>query len=397
MEKISPLKTVKNKFQDILQFTDDDKWLFDIVPSIMLATMHENMMSPIWMYIIGPPGSGKTESISPYSVLPNTMFVSTMTENTLASGYRDDKKKEDPSLLLKLDKKVLVVKDISCLINDSKEKVTKIWGDLRDAYDGCFSKSSGTQGLVEYKARFGCIMCATGSIDTFNESHQQLGERFLAFRIHRRIMTVREASKYAHRIFKSIKNKAAWRKELETVVYDQVINAYNWLKKNPGLPDVATKYENEICDLSAIVAILRTSPIGFKAEQPELPSRLMLQLTGLGQAHALIDGRTEWNDEDTALIKRVALDTFPIDKRRLLQVLYRRGKNRPFSNLRYLTTSSKMDDTNVSKTLMQWDYLKAVEPDKNEEGKVVGYKLSKEMYDILDEIQFFTGDHMPPK
>ena len=94
MSNPSPLQVIKDEHQKIMQLKPDDSMVFEITASIMLAALAPSLLEPIWVYFIGPPGSGKTESIIPYDGCPFTMFVSTLTESTLASGFRDDDGKD---------------------------------------------------------------------------------------------------------------------------------------------------------------------------------------------------------------------------------------------------------------------------------------------------------------
>jgi hypothetical protein len=378
-----------------MQLKPDDVMLFDIAASTMLAAINPHLMEPIWVYIIGPPSSGKTEAITPYEGCAFTEFVSTMTENTLASGFRDDDGK-DPSILPLLNGRVLVVPDVSPLINDSPLTVMKIWGDLRDAYDGMFTKGTGTTGLVKYKSRFGVIMCATGIIDSFVEEHQQLGERFLSFRIQRVPLSLMDRFKLGKRVKDSVDSKKQWKAHLRIVVEAQMERAKQFVLENPGLPTMTEEQEYVVIMIANYLAMLRTSPVDMNAESAELPSRLVQQLLTVGHAHAMMDGRMVWDETDVDLVRRIGVDTFPIAKRRLVQALYNRGERRPFSSRKYLLTCSRMDKGSLDKTLMQYEYMRIVDFDvDNKTQKILGYRLTQELYEALKSTSFFEGRHMP--
>ena len=379
----------------MMQLKQDDEMIFDIVASTILAAINPTLIEPIWVYIIGPPGSGKTESILPYQDCPFVEFVSTMTENTLASGFRDDDG-GDPSILPKLNGKVMIVPDVSPIINDTPMKVMKIWGDLRDAYDGNFTKATGSTGLTTYHSRFGVIMCATGTIDSFVEKHQQLGERFLSFRTQRVPLGLHARKALAKRVHDSMDEKQQWRAHLTNVVETQMEVAKQFVIDHPGLPRVALKFKEDVFMIANYLSMLRTAPVAENAESPELPSRIVQQLITIGHAHAMMDGRMEWNESEMEVIRRIGVDTFPIAKRRLVQAMFDRGPRRPFSTKEHLLKCSRMRQTLFDETMMQYEYMDCVEFDREEDTqKPRGYRLTKELYDVLVSTKFFVGRHMP--
>ena len=395
MVDLSPLQVIRDEHQKIMQLKSDDSMIFETTASIMLAAIAPALLEPIWMYFIGPPGSGKTESITPYEGCDFTMFISTLTENTLASGFRDDEG-NDPSILPLLNGKVMVVPDVSPLINDNSARVMKIWGDLRDAYDGQFAKATGTTGVVTYRSRFGVIMCATGAIDSFVEEHQQLGERFLSFRVQRIPLELGERYDLAERVHNSMEDKLQWRGHFKNVVNTQMKRAKQFVLDNPGLPKIDAGTERNVLSLANYLSLLRTSPGDENVASAELPSRLVQQLITVGHAHALLDGRMEWDESDLDLIKRIGVDTFPIAKRRMVQSLFSRGSRRPFSTEEFVLRCSKMNKGLLVRTMMQYEYMKAVEFDIDPDTqKTRGYRLTKDLHDVLDATNFFKGRHMP--
>ena len=391
----SPLEVIRNTQQKVLLLKRDDVLSFDIAASAMLAAVAPKLLEPIWMYFIGPPSSGKTESISPYEICSFTEFVSTITDNYLASGYRDEQG-NDPSALLTLNGKILVVKDVSPLLNDDSARVQKIWGDLRDAYDGQFSKGDGVNGLTTYNARFGVIMCATDSIDRFVETHQQLGERFLSLRVHRVPLPLKERSELCRRIREVMDEKNIWREHFRQTVKTQMTLAQKFVLGHPGLPKVDRGTESIVEDMANYLSLLRTAPIVGAVVSAELPSRLMQQLFTLGHAHALMDGRMEWDQSDLDVVRRIGLDTFQIKKRRIIQTLFNRGPRRPYSSPKYLMDYCLISKGDLKESMMQFEHMKALEKDiDNETQKIGGYRLTEDLYDMLDSTSFFKGNHMP--
>lgn len=139
-------------------------------------------VEPPWIFLVGGSGSGKTEIIRNFQheVCEHT---STLTPKTLISGYRGEGN-EDPSLLARLDGRVLCIKDFTTIMSLPYKDMLEILSHLRDAYDGDCSKSFGTRiGTVKYQCKFGLVAGVTNQIDVHNVTIGQWGERFVKCRM----------------------------------------------------------------------------------------------------------------------------------------------------------------------------------------------------------------------
>src|SRR5947209_11501842 len=82
------------------------RWLYLPDPSplyVVLATVAANQApgDPVWLLLVGPPGSGKTELLVPLGLLPDVHSAATLTEASLLSGtpHRDRAKDAKGGLL----------------------------------------------------------------------------------------------------------------------------------------------------------------------------------------------------------------------------------------------------------------------------------------------------------
>ena len=177
------LEKFKEMASDVFHYTDhSDSQIIDFVmlPAIALSWKTGN---PLWIQIIGPPGSGKTAHVTFYEEWERAKFTSRLSKNSLISGFRPEGKPEnDPSFLKVLHNRLLVVKDFTCILQGPREERDAVIGQLRDAYDGKASRVLGNVGLMEYKARFNMILAVTNIIDGFHSVNSQLGERFICRR-----------------------------------------------------------------------------------------------------------------------------------------------------------------------------------------------------------------------
>lgn len=383
--EVSPLRKIADTCQQVFQLSEEDSLVFEFIISVIVATAYKRLGEPVWSYMIGPPGSCKTESIKPYMGFGHCLFLSSLTENWLMSGYRDEDG-EDPSLMSALDGKVLIVKDISSLINLPPRTVNKIWGDLRDAFDQTASKASGVSGLSEYTARFGAIMLGTGAVDLFAEEHQQLGERFLAFRLHKIPMVLEQRQGLAMHVSKSMKNKEEWQAELKHVVQETAKGLIKEVIEKRTIPTIPEDTTYNVMMMGNLLSLLRTTPVKGVAESPELPTRVGQQLLNIGSAHALADGRDYWNESDIKLVRRLTVDTLPIFRARLVQSLWERGPYRPFTPINRIMERCKTTRKGmIQNVLSQYIFSNVVESDETGES----FRLSQEIYNALNQVNIF--------
>src|SRR2546428_5381311 len=151
---------------------------------IMLAVAATNFLpgDPVWLFLVGPPSTIKTEMIRSLGDEPGDMVwpLSTLTANTLMSGQG-----KKYSLLPKLDGKILAIKDFTSILEKNKDARNEILAQLRETYDGYFSKGTGNEeGAYQHqKCKLTLIGGVTNVIDLFDSFQGLLGDRFLKVRV----------------------------------------------------------------------------------------------------------------------------------------------------------------------------------------------------------------------
>jgi len=181
--KIEPIerKAYLERLAKFIIFNDEQRKLFDIFFATLIANLKTNGR-PVWLFLVGPPGCGKTLPMMTVQNSPHTYVVSAFRPAALISGWGLTSG-QDMSLIPKLNNKILMIKDMSSLLSQNKETVAEILGLLRDAYDGSCSKAFGTGVQRTYRSRFGFIGATTPEIDANWAINVRLGERFLRYRI----------------------------------------------------------------------------------------------------------------------------------------------------------------------------------------------------------------------
>jgi hypothetical protein len=370
MSQLSPLQKIKVAYDEAFEMPADDKLIVDCFIGVLTAAFVPRLSESVWMYWIAPAASGKTLSVGPMQDHSRVMMLSVPTPNALLSGYTDDDG-NDPSLIPLLDGKVLIWKDFTALMNQGAVTVNKVVGEFRDCYDQHCSKASGKGGVRTYRSRFGMIACVTEKIDEFTETHQQLGERFLSFRMNRIPMTQ-----------DSMDQKKEWLSKLQRIVHTQVDRIILKCDKMP-VPIISAGAIEQVKIMSDLLALSRTS-CGSTASTPELASRIVQQLINLGHAHAMADFRGAWNETEMMLIRRVVVDSLSSARQRLLSFLYKQGVHRPAVSLEMLVNKCGTTEKEMQKILRQYrfsDILKTTEggsPDK------LWYKLAPDIYQSID-------------
>ncbi len=397
----SHLCKIKKAYQDKLKFKEDDVALLDCYVATFVAAVHPKLVDPVWMHFIGPPSCGKTEITRPLIGYQFCQFLSTVTENAFSSGANDEEG-NDPSLLPKLDGKLVVFKDLTNMLSSDIRLVEKVYGDLRDIYDRYHSKASGMTGVREYSVSFGIVAAVTDMIDKFSESHRQLGERFLSVRMNRIPLSFAERIDFNKHIYTTMKDKDVWQKQLMVTIQMLVERIRQGIVKNPYVPDVPPDILENVVGIADLLSLMRTSALDGTAVSPELGSRVTQQLLNLGLAHAIADQRKELNQDDLALIKRVALDTLPTVRRRMMHWMTSRGEHRLGMSQRQLVGLCRTTKTAVNSVLVQYlhsNLLEVVPSDSGSHGdeSVVLYRLTSEGYETINRNGFFKGDHLPKK
>ena len=195
MEGITGLESVKKMARRFLHLTLEDENVIDIA----FATYVANRLGgdPLWVCVIGPPASGKTELIASMDGYASVTLLSSLTPDTFISGKETTSAKErNPSLLPHLNGKLVIVKDLTTIIMKHRDAKSEIFSQLREIYDGRYVKAFGTGKREDWQGKFGILAGVTPVIDREFAINSLLGERFLYCR-----MELRDYAKAAQLAF----------------------------------------------------------------------------------------------------------------------------------------------------------------------------------------------------
>jgi len=309
----------------------------------------------------------KTEALRGLSKHPHIVMLSSLTPNSIISGYeRQDG--QDPSILPTLDGNILVIKEFTSILQLPDAQTRQIFGTLRSSYDGQHARAIGTVGVRGFTSRFSVLAAVTPRIDTYTLVHTDLGERFIACRIGRLWQSdPAERKRLARHIWDAAPHKKEWRATMKAVLHSAVDEFQNTTREIPTFTEPQTEAVIEWADL---IALMRTvsQEDSAGAVEPELASRTVQQLRTLIEARAVADCRSEIIEEDLAFMRRIARDTLPAAVTNMLSALYRiqatSDKNTWFE-LGYIASVSGCTVKWLNHAAVQYNYCRLLQYDTN--------------------------------
>jgi hypothetical protein len=170
-----------------------EQWLLLKNPTPVLAVLGAvaaNYLEgdPVWLGVIAPPSSAKTEILNALATLPAVAQSATVTPAGLLSGTpkRQRDKGAQGGLLRQIgDFGILVLKDFGSVLSMHPETKAETLAALREVYDGSWTRHLGTDGgkTLAWKGKVGLVFAATGVIDSHHSVLGAMGDRFLLCRM----------------------------------------------------------------------------------------------------------------------------------------------------------------------------------------------------------------------
>jgi hypothetical protein len=294
-----------------------------------LATVAANRAldgDPVWLLIVGTPGSGKTESIQPLTALADVHSAGTITEASLLSGTP---KKEHGAgskggLLRAIgDRGILLLKDFGSILSMNREARAAVMAALREIYDGAWTRHVGADGgkALEWKGRLGLIGGCTPTLDGHHAVMASLGERFLLVRIQDS-----GTLDHARRALKHAGKETSMRRELAAAV----AGFFAALPTMTGIETITPEETEDLVQLCSLVARCRSSVErdSYRREIDLIPgaeSPTRLSVTCLRLFSGLIAIGAP-RPKAWQVVRRVALDSMPALRLRVLRELFKLGE-----------------------------------------------------------------------
>jgi len=253
-----------------------DKKRIDVLLAVVLSNQIHT--DPVWLYLVGNSGDGKSATVRAMEALKNTIRVDSITKYTLASG-----KKGANDLGKKLANKstLLLFPDLASMTSLNKDDKSRIWAQFRNLYDGFITRMTGNDVEVCYEnCHVTMLACTTPVIRDEVLIHAQLGTRELMYDTDAQNNHTRE------------KLKMAWentnlKKEMEQALSYAMCNFIEHTTVDPDINITQEMYEfivNEAIRLSSLrvyaIPDRRTGELN-NLPAPEVPTRLIHQFRTL--------------------------------------------------------------------------------------------------------------------
>jgi hypothetical protein len=373
-------------------YAEYQRWLHIPDPAIidvMYGAIIANRLpgDPLWLFLIAPPGMTKTEFIQSASSAKAIECMSTLSAHSLVSGATLAGG-VDPSMIPKLDGKVLLVKDFTTILNMNQQAREEIFGILRDAYDGEMTKIFGNGVVRHYVSTFGIVAGVTPAIESVLENESALGERFLRWEMDIP-GTYAGHLEYVMRASENVSHEDVMRAELRAVGSRVLDHKYVC---DVIIPE---QYMAHVHRIAIWCSILRGTIIRDKFTREvmsrpfcEMGTRLSKQFVKFLYGVGMFRRVKEIGDYEMSLLKRLARTTIPSRISVYLNVIIREFTGKDFTAAE-LSDAVRLPGTLTQRTLENL-YLLGVLEKSNRVGLKLAYKISDGSQTIISESGLYT-------
>jgi hypothetical protein len=370
------------------------KWLH--LPSVemidvLYGTIIANRLDgdPLWMFFVAPPGGTKTELLMTVSGCKAIETMSSLTPHTLVSGMTLEGG-IDASLLPKLNNKVVIVKDFTTILNMNQTQRDEIFGILRDAYDGEFSKPFGNSQWKKYKSKFGLIAGVTYSIEKYLSEHTAMGERLLRYS-----MPIDDSIKgrkeYIRRAMGNVTMEVKMREELRKISSEALDFDYG----DP--PEIPEDLGEKIIGMSQLVCMLRGIVDRDKYTKEvlhspfvEVGTRIAKQFCKLGYGIAMFKRKKVMTESEYDTLKAIAKSSVITKYERVFHALYK-NKNTPLSTDEISEACNIPSRTTIEKVLQDFNMNKV--SDKERQSVFTSkWVINDDIFVLAKECEFYKED-----
>lgn len=328
-----------------------------------LAPRWPNCPSPPWSVIIGPQSGGKSTILAMFNGIPYTVCVDHMTRNALTSCYvNEDDPDADFSLFRKLStstspvgEKVWITQELSTITAMDPVILEGHIANVRASHGiGKHTTHSGMSGEhTRDIGAFGMLIGTTEAFEPVRAKMTTFGDRFLAIRMARRADSLDEMMAKSNHAWScntatQARLKRLIQEETHRIINRGITNLSSPIAgHNPPAISIPPALADRLSAWTTIHSTFATAPLsnGGLSTAAGQPYRIVEQVRSWGDTHAFLDERTEWNESEMDVVRRVFQDSMPRGHWDLLSALARPGG---------------ANTTNMN-LIRQWAHLNAVE------------------------------------
>jgi hypothetical protein len=311
-----------------------EQWLLlsDTTPILaVLGTVAANFLDgdPVWLGLVGPPSSAKTEILNSTSRLPHVVQAAILTPAGLLSGTpkKQREKGAKGGLLQQIgDFGMVALKDFGSILSMRPDVKAEVLAAMREVYDGAWTRHLGTDGgrTLSWKGKVGLIFGATGVIDSHYSVIGAMGDRFLLCRL---------APIAEGQFGQALKHVGSANAQMRGALAEAVEQLFAERKPNPRAIS-----ESEIKRLDKVISLVvrLRAPVERDRYSREIEAIYGAEGTAriglmLERLLAGLDVLGVERERALAVIEAVAMDSVPPLRRRAYEYLERYAEQKPLS------------------------------------------------------------------
>jgi len=372
------------------------QWLYlpdTTVLDVLFGSLIANRLpgDPLWLFIVDRSGGAKSVFLRAIEDSPAIVTTTSVTPHALISGHTG-MGGGDPSLIPRLDGKVLAIKDFTTILNMNMTKRDEIFGILRDAYDGKIEWVFGNGKVCSYTSKFGLVAGVTPAIELYTEGHTALGERFLRFQPTRSESKKLERD-LMHRALMNTTFEEEMQEDLSRVSMELLNHDFG------ALPGCSPELQQRIISLAQYVSLLRGTINRDRYSKEithnpftELGTRLTKQFYKLGLSIAQLHRVDNMEQRHFDALKQVARSTAPTRMEKTVERMYAHGGERPYSikDIADLINLPTLTAGRVAENLSMLGVLKRIKLDRvNRSGDTMQYMIARDVLELIDSTNLF--------
>jgi hypothetical protein len=292
---------------------------------------------PVWLGLIAPPSSAKTEILNAICKLPNMYQAATITPAALLSGTskRERAANAKGGLLKQIGNDgILVMKDFTSILSMRPDAKAEILAALREIFDGNWTRHVGSDGgqSLTWEGKLGLIFGCTPVIDSHHGVIGTMGERFLLCRI---------PPADATQAMKALDHSGALTATMRCELADAVLGLFASARAEAQA--LTADEKSRLVEWASLAVRLRSTVERDRQSREieavygaEGPARLVLTLAGL---LAGLDVLGCERARAMSVVERIAFDSVPPLRRKAFDLIRERWKDEKWKGLDLPTTT----------------------------------------------------------
>lgn len=278
---------------------------------------HFGDADPVWLFVNGPSRSGKTAIImGAVGGVPKSTIESDITPKAFLPG----KKGGGRSLLNHPDlgpSFIIGFKDFTTMLSKREDDQREIMAIFREVYDRSITRKTGEH-WASWAGKITIIAAATPAIERAWAINRELGERFLQVRW--------PPSTSPRAMSKRARSQCGLEMAITQGIRTRTAALFQPAMTFPTAT-LTTTQEDQIDALATLVAWLRQHVVRdtygkreiIDVSSPEEPTSIGKCLALIACSHATLFGRSQANVDDMHVIERLATDSIPLNRWRVIR------------------------------------------------------------------------------